>query len=276
MKLSHSPQELRTKSYQIRRHILKMVNQAGTGHMAGPLGMVEVFVVLYLEILKHQPSNPSWPSRDRLLVSNGHICPVWYATLAEAGYFPVTELATYRHLGSRLQGHPLMGSPPGVENTSASLGQNLSVAAGLALSFKLDQKNNRVFCVMSDGEHQEGQTWEAYMFAAANKLNNLTVLIDRNHIQISGFTEEVMPVEPLRKKIEAFGWRVIDVDGHDIHEVIDACQMANSTTDRPTAIICRTTPGKGVSFMENLPEWHGKAPSDQELALALKELEAEQ
>lgn len=257
---------------QIRISIISMLAMAKSGHPAGALGMADVFAVLYAEILHHRPDEPEWPGRDRVLLSNGHICPVLYATLAHTGYFSVDELSSLRQLGSRLQGHPHRGSVTGVENTSGPLGQGLSQACGLAAALRLEQNSARVYCVMSDGEHEEGQTWEAYLFGAKEHLSNLTVLIDRNGIQIDGPTEKVMPLDPLAEKIKAFNWRVEEIDGHD-HSAIEAALLASANqTDQPTAIICRTTPGKGVSFMEGKYEWHGKAPTKEEADLALAEL----
>ncbi len=272
----HSQEKLHDLAYkaqQIRKAIVQMLFEAGSGHAAGALGMADVFTALYFEILKHDRSNPSWPGRDRLLVSNGHICPVWYATLSAAGYFPEAELATLRKLGSRLQGHPHLGSLPGVENTGGPLSQGISQAAGVALGFKMEGTAQRVYVTTSDGEHQEGQTWETYMFAAAKKLDNLTIFIDNNNIQIGGNVLDVMPITPLKEKIEAFGWQVIEIDGHDIPAILDAVEIAKNTKGKPTAIICNTTPGKGVSFMEDDFKWHGKGPNQEELARALIELD---
>jgi transketolase len=264
--------DLAQTAISIRKSIVEMLMKAGSGHSAGPLGMADVFTALYFNVLKHDPRQPDWEERDRVILSNGHICPVLYATLAEAGYFSKEELATLRQINSRLQGHPHFGSLPGVENTSGPLGQGLSQAAGLATAFKMDGKRNRVFCLLSDGEHQEGQTWEAYLFAGAKRLNNLTALIDRNNIQIDGYTEDIMPLQPFKTKLEAFRWNVLDIDGHNIEAIIDALNQAKSTQEQPTAIICNTIPGKGVEFMENDYEWHGKPPSGVEGAKALREL----
>ncbi len=266
--------ELNQKALTIRRSIITMLETAGSGHSAGSLGMTDVFTALYFAVAKHDPQNPSWEGRDRILLSNGHICPVWYATLAEAGYFPKEELSTLRKLGSGLQGHPHLGSLPGVENTSGPLGQGFSQACGLAYGLRLDQKNNRVYCLLSDGEQEEGQTWEAYLFAGKNRLSNLTILIDRNNIQIDGYTEDIMPLEPLRAKIENFGWHVLEVDGHNIQAIIDTIHTAHSIHEKPTAIICHTIPGKGVDFMENLPAWHGKPPNHEQAQAALEQLKS--
>ncbi len=264
--------ELNQVALRIRRLIIRMLLKAGSGHSAGPLGMADVFTALYFAVLKHRPNQPNWEGRDRVILSNGHICPVLYATLAEAGYFPTKEVMTLRQFKSRLQGHPQIGSAPGVENTSGPLGQGLSQAAGLALGLRMDGKPNRVYCFLSDAEQQEGQTWEAYMFAAKNRLTNLTVLIDRNNIQIGGHTEDIMPLHSLEEKITSFGWRVLSVDGHNIEAVVDALHQAHSIHDQPTALVCNTIPGKGVSFMENKFEWHGKPPKSAEAATALRQL----
>lgn len=251
-----------------------MIAQAGSGHPAGSLGMTDIFTVLYLDILDHRPKNPSWNKRDYLLLSNGHICPLLYTALAKTGYFPASKLNNLRKIGSKLQGHPHFGSLPGVENSSGPLGQGISQACGLALSLKIDQKDNHVFCVMSDGEQQEGQTWEAYQLAAKYELNNLTAIIDRNFIQIEGPTEKIMPLDSLSNKIVSFGWKVVEMDSHDFNQITDRLQQAKKS-NKPTAIIAHTTPGKGVSFMENKSKWHGKAPNEQQTQLALDQLEAQ-
>ena len=267
-------QLLEEMAVRIREDVIKMLVEAGSGHSAGPLGMADIFTALYFHILNHDPKNPGWPDRDRVVLSNGHICPVLYATLAHAGYFPLEELMTLRKLNSRLQGHPHRNSLPGIETTSGPLGSGLSQAIGMALAARLDKKKNRVYCLASDGEHQEGNYWEAVMFAGKqkSKLNNLTAIIDRNNIQIDGFTEDVMPLEPLRDKYESFGWHVIDVNGHDILEFVAAANEAGAIYEKPTVIIAHTIPGKGVSFMENRFEWHGKPPNMEEAKKALAEL----
>lgn len=266
------PISLAQRAVRIRRSIITMLEHAGSGHSAGPLGMTDVFTALYFDILKHDPHKPDWPDRDRVILSNGHICPVLYATLAEAGYFPRKELFRLRQIHSRLQGHPHLGSLPGVENTSGPLGQGLSQACGLSLALRLSENPARVFALLSDGEQQEGQTWEAYQFAAKEKLGNLTVLIDRNHIQIDGRTEDIMPIDPLAAKIESFNWHVLSVDGHDMNAIKLACEAAGEESQKPTAIICNTIPGKGVSFMEGKYQWHGKPPNREEAEQALNEL----
>ena len=264
--------KLQAIANQIREDIISMLVEAGSGHSAGPLGMADVFTALYFHILNHDLKNPKWSERDRVVLSNGHICPVLYATLARAGYFPLEELKTLRKLGSRLQGHPHNLALPGLENSGGPLGQGLSQAIGMALGAMLDGKKNRIYCLMSDGEHDEGQTWEAILFAGKNKLHNLTAIMDRNNIQIDGFTEDIMPLEPIRAKYEAFNWHVIEVDGHNIQQIIDACHEAQRIFEKPTVIVCHTIPGKGVQFMENNFEWHGKPPNPEEARIALHEL----
>lgn len=256
---------------QIRIDVIKMITQAGSGHPGGSLGMADIFTVLYFKILQHRPSEPTWENRDYLLLSNGHICPVLYATLAKVGYFRPEKLNSLRKINSELQGHPKIQPTLGIEISSGPLGQGISQACGLALALKKDNKPNHIYCLMSDGEQQEGQVWEAYMLAAKNKLNNITVIIDRNHIQIGGNTEEIMPLENLKQKIEAFGWAVLEINGHNFSEIINALTKAKND-DRPTAIIANTVLGKGVSFMENNYKWHGKAPSQEEAVQAIQEL----
>lgn len=250
-----------------------MLVSAGSGHSAGPLGMADIFTTLFFHILNHHPQNPDWEERDRLILSNGHICPVLYTTMAHAGYFPVTELKTLRKLGTRLQGHPHRESLPGLETTSGPLGSGLSQACGMAYAARMDGKKHRVIVLMSDGEQESGNTWEAAMFAGKYKLSNLTALIDRNHIQIDGRTEDIMPLEPLKDKYEAFNWFVIEIDGHNFDDIVNAFQMATTIHNQPTLILAHTTPGKGVDFMENKFEWHGKPPNEKEAQEALKQLQ---
>ena len=244
----------------IRQDIIKMLIEAGSGHSAGPLGMADVFTALYFHILNHDPKKPDWPERDRLILSNGHICPVRYATMAHAGYFPISELKTLRKLGTRLQGHPHRTALPGVETTSGPLGSGLSQSVGLALAGRIDNAKWRVICLMSDGEQDAGNTWEAAMLAGKLALHNLTALIDRNNIQIDGFTEDIMPLENLRAKYESFNWHVIEIDGHNMQAIIDAFSQAKAIYEKPTVIIAHTIPGKGVDFMENDFKWHGTPP----------------
>lgn len=257
----------------IREDILKMLTTAGSGHSAGPLGMADIFTALYFHILHHNPKRPHWEDRDRLFLSNGHIVPVRYVTMAHAGYFPLEELATLRKFGSRLQGHPEIRHLSSLENTSGPLGDGSSQAVGTAYAAKMDGAPWHTYCVMSDGELECGITWEAAMFAAKNRLNNLTWIIDRNNIQIDGYTEDIMPLEPVHDKFAAFGWNVLEIDGHNMREIINACDRGESTWEAPTVIIAHTIPGKGVSFMECEPSWHGKPPNKKtELGAALKEL----
>ncbi len=257
---------------QIRQNIIEMLVEAGSGHSAGPLGMADVFTALYFHILNHDPKNPVWPDRDRLILSNGHICPVQYATLARVGYFDIEELKTLRKLNSRLQGHPHRGALPGVETTSGPLGSGLSQSAGFALAAKLDNKKHRIYSLMSDGEQNCGNTWEAAMFIGKNRLSNITAIIDRNNIQIDGFTEDVMPLESLKEKYEAFRWHVLEIDGHNIEQIVDACNEAKAIFEKPTVIIAHTIPGKGVSFMEQDYLWHGIPPDKEQAKKALNEL----
>jgi transketolase len=263
---------LEEKANEIREDIITMLVGAGSGHSAGPLGMADIFTAFYFHILNHDPKHPDFPDRDRLVLSNGHICPVQYVTLAHAGYFPKSELKTLRKLNSRLQGHPHRGVLPGIETTSGPLGSGISQSIGMALAARLDQKKYRVYCLTSDGEHDAGNTWEAIMFAGKNKLSNLTVVMDRNNIQIDGFTENIMPLEPIREKYESFNWHVIEVDGHNLTHFIDAVHEAKAIYEKPTVIIAHTIPGKGVSFMENDYTWHGKPPNAEEAKKALSEL----
>ncbi len=257
---------------RIRETIIETLVEAGSGHSAGSLGMADIFTAFYFHILKHDPKNPNWENRDRLILSNGHICPVRYVAMAYAGYFSLEELKTLRKLNSRLQGHPYRAALPGVETTSGPLGSGLGQAVGMALAAQLDKKNYRIYCLMSDGEQDEGNTWESVMFAGKNKLNNLTAFIDRNNIQIDGFTEDVMPLEPLKDKYESFGWHVLEIDGHNFEQIVDAVNVAKTIYEKPTVIIAHTIPGKGVSFMEKDYLWHGKPPTKEEAEIALKEL----
>jgi transketolase len=256
----------------IRQTVIEMLLAAGSGHTAGPLGMADIFTALYFSVLKHDPRNPNWEDRDRLLLSNGHITPIRYATMAHAGYFPVSECLTLRKFGSRLQGHPERDRLPGLETTSGPLGSGLSQAAGMAYAARMDDKKFRIFCAMSDGEHNEGNLWEAMMFAGKNRLSNLTGIIDRNNIQIDGMTETIMPLEPLHDKYRAFGWHVLEVDGHNIPQFIQACGEAAAIREKPTVIIAHTIPGKGVREIEGDYRWHGKPPNKDEAARFLQEL----
>jgi transketolase len=261
------------KATEIRKDIIKMLLAAGSGHSAGPLGMADVFATLYFSgILNWDPTDPWKPDRDIVILSNGHICPVWYATLAHTGAFSHQELEGLRKLGSRLQGHPHYRELPGVENTGGPLGQGLSQAIGQAMAARMDGSKKRIYCLMSDGEFDEGQTWEAMLFAGKNKLSNLTAIIDRNNIQIDGFTEDVMPLEPLFDKLKAFGWSVIEIDGHDVMEIETEIEKAKQNIENPTVIIANTIPGKGVEFMEGDYKWHGMVPKGEQGEEALDQL----
>ena len=273
-----TPRKLKTleaTANTIRQDIIQMLATAGSGHSAGPLGLADIFTAFYFHLLNHRPKNPHWEDRDRLILSNGHTCPVLYAALARAGYFPVEELLTLRQFGSRLEGHPHRGSLPGVETTSGPLGSGLSQAVGMSLALRLKESRSRVYCLMSDGEQDAGNTWEAALLAGKNKLHNLTAIIDRNNIQIDGFTENIMPLEPLRDKYEAFNWHVLEIDGHNLESICDAVNESKAIFERPTLIIAHTIPGRGVSFMEGKYEWHGQPPTKPEAAAALRELRLE-
>lgn len=264
---------LEEKANSIRQDIIRMLEEAGSGHSAGPLGLADIFTALYFVVLKHDPKNPDWSGRDILILSNGHCVPVRYATMAEAGYFDKKELMTLRKLGSRLQGHPERKRLPGLETTSGPLGSGLSQATGMALAMRIDKTDHRwVYVVMSDGEQDEGNVWEAALLAGKYKLSNLIAITDRNNIQIDGPTETIMPLEDLKAKWESFGWHVLEVDGNDIEAVIDACRMAQAIVEKPIMIIAHTIPGKGVDFMEYDFHWHGNPPNHEQAKLALKEL----
>jgi transketolase len=266
-------ERLETLANDIREDIIRMLEHAGSGHSAGPLGLADIFTALYFDVMNHDPKKPDWEDRDIMLLSNGHCVPVRYATMAEAGYFPKQELMTLRKLGSRLQGHPERTKLPGLENTSGPLGSGLSQACGMALALRMDQQMHRwVYVVMGDGELNEGNVWEAAMLAGKERLQNITAFIDRNNIQIDGFTENVMPLEDLRGKWEAFGWHVLEINGNDIEAVIDACAMAKAIHEKPVMIIAHTIPGKGVDFMENDFHWHGIPPNHEQAVKALHEL----
>jgi len=263
------------KANEIRESIIESLIEAGSGHSAGPLGMADIFTALYFGILKHDPTNPKWEERDRLVLSNGHIAPVLYATMAHAGYFPISELKTLRKFGSRLQGHPHREYLPMLENSSGPLGSGLSQAVGMCLADRMDHGKysaKQFYCLMSDGELEEGNSWEAIMLGAKEKLQNLTAIVDRNNIQIEGYTEDVMPLEPLKQKWEAFNWHVQVIDGHNFEQIVGAVGIAQAEFSKPSVIIANTIPGKGVSFMERKFEWHGKPPKGAEGVEALKEL----
>ncbi len=263
---------LEKKAEAIRETIIRMLVAAGSGHTAGPLGMADIFSALYFHILRHDPQNPDWGGRDRLILSNGHICPVRYAAMAHAGYFPVEECLTLRKFGSRLQGHPERLRLPGLETTSGPLGEGLSQAAGIAYALRMGGAKQRVYCVMGDGEQEEGEIWEAAMFIGKNKLHNLTAIMDRNNIQIDGMTEDVMPLESIADKYRAFNWHVLEVNGNDIAAFIAATEEAKAIYEKPTLIIAHTIPGKGVPDIEFDYHWHGKPPTAEEGKKFLKEI----
>lgn len=265
---------LSQKTKVIRRHIIDMIYEAKSGHVGGSLSCIDILTVLYFHILKHDPKNPNWKDRDRFILSKGHSAPALYAILAEVGYFPIEELKTLRKLGSRLQGHPdLSFNLPGIEVSSGSLGQGLSIAAGIALNAKLDKKDFKTYVLLGDGELDEGQVWEAALFANHNKLNNLIAIIDRNRYQIDGKTEDILSLEPLEDKWRAFGWNVLTVDGHNIKDLIGVFEKIKTGSDtKPTVTIANTIKGMGISFMEDNNSWHGKSPNKEEYELAMKEL----
>jgi len=268
-------EELKIQANEIRKSIIRMLVEAGSGHTAGPLDMADVFTLFYFHVLRHDPKNPSWEERDRLILSNGHIAPVLYASMAHAGYFPVEELKTLRKFGTRLQGHPHREYLPYLETSSGPLGAGLSQAVGMALADKIDEKDGdrHIYCFLGDGELDEGNNWEAIMFAGKNKLNNLIAIVDRNNIQIDGRTEDIMPLEPLNKKWEAFNWHTILVDGHDFKELNEAIEEAHRIFDKPIVIIAKTIASKGVKEWEGDYRWHGKVPTKEESEMALKELD---
>ncbi len=275
---------LKEKANDIRISIIEMLVAAGSGHSAGPLGMTDIFTALYFHILKHEPKNPFWEDRDRLVLSNGHICPVMYATMAHAGYFPTSELLTLRKFKSRLQGHPHREFYPYAETSSGPLGSGLSQAVGMAIADRMDHglTSSRFFyCLLGDGELNEGQNWEAIMLAAKERLGKLIVFVDRNNIQIDGYTEDVMPLESLTHKFESFGWHTEEIDGHNMGSIVEAVGRAQAVFDGPSVIIARTIPGKGVSYMERDFKWHGnppgtdikgEPPKEDQANIALREL----
>jgi transketolase len=267
-------QALTLRAEDVRESIIKMLVEAGSGHTAGSLGMADVFTALYFRIINHNPRHPGWAQRDRVILSNGHIAPVLYAAMAHAGYFSISELKTLRRFGSRLQGHPHRETLPGLETSSGPLGSGLSQAVGMALMDRLENhKPDRYFyCCMGDGEINEGQVWESFLLLNKYKLSKVIPIIDRNTIQIDGYTEDVLPLESLKDKLEAFNFHVIEIDGHNFRDIVQAVGKAKSSLERPTVIIAHTIPGKGVTAFEGDYRWHGKAPNPEEGRLALKEL----
>lgn len=267
--------KLEEKARIIRRHIVKMVYTAGSGHPGGSLSATDVITALYFKIMHHNPKNPKWEDRDRFVLSKGHACPALYAALAESGYFPIEELLTLRKLGSRLQGHPDMKKLPGIETSTGSEGQGLSIGIGMALAARLSHKSYWVYVLLGDGENDCGQIWEAAMAAAFYKVDNLTAILDRNKIQLDGYTEQIMGLEPLAEKWKAFGWEVLEIDGHNFEQILDAFAKAQKVRGKPTIIIAYTLKGKGVSFMEGSVSFHGKAPNKEQYIQAMKELGGE-
>jgi len=264
--------ELELKAKRIRRLIVTMLSKAGSGHPGGSLSATDIVTCLYNVVMRHDPKNPHWPDRDRFHMSKGHCCPLWYAVLADQGYFKEEELWTLRKMGSMLQGHPDKRTP-GVEVASGSLGQGLSVALGMSLAAKIDHKDYRVYCLLGDGEIQEGNVWEAAMACAHFKCDNLCAMVDRNGFQIDGRTKDIMTLEPLVEKWRSFGWYAIEIDGHNMQQIFNAFEEAKTIKEKPTVIIAHTVKGKGVSFMENVVDFHGRAPTKEETEKALKELE---
>jgi transketolase len=256
----------------VRADIVKMTSAAGSGHPGGSLSATELMTALYFNVMNHRPNQMDWPDRDRFFLSKGHACPVVYSVMARTGYFPVEELITLRKCGTRLQGHPSCKALPGIEVSSGSLGQGLSIANGVALSAKLNKKDFRAYVLMGDGELQEGQVWEAIMTAAHYKLDNVCAMVDYNGLQIDGDVEAVMGLAPLAKKWQAFNWHTIEIDGHDLNQVLAAFDEAKKTKGKPSVIIAKTVKGKGVSFMENVAGWHGKTPNSEELQKALDDI----
>ncbi len=266
---------LETKANEIRQSIIEMLLEAGSGHTAGPLGMADIFTALYFKLLRHDPKNPGWTDRDRIVLSNGHICPILYAAMAHAGYFPIEELKTLRKFGSRLQGHPHREWLPGLETSSGPLGSGLSQAVGMALADRIDSgpaSNRYVYALLSDGELNAGNIWEGAMLAGKEKLHNLIAIIDRNNIQIDGFTEDIMPLENLRARWESWNWHVQEIDGHNFSEIVAAVEQAKAIFEKPSVIIAHTIPGKGVKEFERDFHWHGKTPNKEEAKMALNEL----
>ncbi len=270
--MTRSENELKKIADKLRLDVIEMTSAASSGHPGGSLSSAELMAVLYFKVMKHRPSDPEWDGRDRFVLSKGHVAPILYAALAESGYFPREELLTLRKLGSRLQGHPVRGKLPGIEMSTGSLGQGLSMSCGLALAAKMDGKKHKVYCLLGDGELQSGMNWEAAMFASQYKLGNLIAFVDRNRLQITGTTDEVMSIEPLARKFESFGWKTIMIDGHSIPAIIKACGIARRSRTVPTVIIMNTVKGKGVSFMENNAGFHGRSCNPEEFCCAENEI----
>ncbi len=270
--LGRNEAELNKIANKLRLDVIEMTSAAGSGHPGGSLSSADIMTALYFKVLNHRPEDPSWDGRDRFVLSKGHAAPILYASLAESGYFPVEELLTLRKMGSRLQGHPVRGKVPGVEMSTGSLGQGLSMACGMAIAAKMDSKKHHIYCLLGDGELQSGMNWEAAMFASHYEMNNLIAFVDRNSLQITGNTEDVIGLDPLIDKWEAFGWRVKNIDGHDMGEILKACSWAKKASKKPSMIILNTVKGRGVSFMENNVDFHGKCCNSEESKCAEKEI----
>jgi len=268
----YSIADLENTARKLRRHVINMISTAGSGHPGGSLSAADIITTLYFKIMRHDPSKPHWPERDRFVLSKGHAAPILYAALAECGYFPVELLTTLRRTGTCLQGHTDSSLTPGVDVSAGSLGQGLSVGIGMALAARLDKKDYHTYVLLGDGECDEGQVWEAAMFAPNYKLDNITAIVDYNNLQLDGFTKDIMNLEPFMDKWRSFKWEVMEIDGHDMQQIIDGIQKARAVTGKPAVIIARTIKGKGVSFMENNVDFHGKAPNKSETEIALKEL----
>jgi len=266
--------QLERQARVIRRHIIHMIYAAQSGHPGGSLSATDIVTALYFHFMRVDPGNPSWPARDRFILSKGHACPVWYAALAERGFFPTEELLTLRQINGRLQGHPDMEKTPGVDISTGSLGQGLSAGVGMALGLKLDRSDARVYVMLGDGELNEGQVWEAALAAAKYRLDNLLAIVDYNNLQLDGRCSDVMPIEPLADKWRAFNWAVFEMDGHSMRQIVETIEATHAVAGQPSVIIAHTVKGKGVSFMEDQCDWHGRAPDDAEYARAMAELAA--
>lgn len=266
--------ELESAALRVRRDIVEMVTRANSGHVGGSLGSTEILVALFRHVMQHDPANPAWPERDRFILSKGHCSPVYYATLADCGYFPREDLWTFRRPGSHLQGHPYSLKTPGVDVSTGTLGLGISTGMGMALAAKLRGQNHRIFILCGDGEIQEGQVWEAAMFANKYKLGNVIAFVDRNYLQTDGNSEDIMPLDPLLPKWEAFGWRTLEIDGHDFAQIIGVVESAAQHPNQPTMIIANTVKGKGVPFMEGEAMWHGTPPNAEQFRLAMEALDA--
>ncbi|MDX2267367.1 MAG: transketolase [Bryobacter sp.] len=272
MTKTSNPAELAAISKRVRRHIVEMIAAAKSGHPGGSLSATELTVTLFFDVMRHDPANPKWADRDHYIIGKGHACPVLYAVMAECGYTPIDQLKTLRQMGSIYQGHPDVRFIPALEASTGSLGQGLSIGLGMACADRLDGRPSRTYVVLGDGEIQEGQVWEAAMFGGNHKVDNIVCIVDYNKIQLDGFVKDIMPLDPLADKWRSFGWHVIEVDGHDIPALQAAFAEAAATKGKPTALLAHTVKGKGVSFMENNPKFHGSAPNADELKLALEEL----